>query len=145
MKTIDFIRQQKERIDNGGTLRNGEKSCASVFATDNRIYSYGYHYPLLFQIMSASTGLLWVCNNGGYSSTTRKHISHCGGLSDISTPIGGTSGATVGYWDVVSALRARITSLFDQMQAKKRTNTAVYRSLQRSFDNASHDLELLTV
>lgn len=47
-----------------------ERTVSSVYFDGDTIYSYGYHYPLLFKI-----GGKWILNDTGYSSTTAKHIS----------------------------------------------------------------------
>ena len=145
MKTVDFIREQKQRIDAGDTLARGEKSCASVFATNDRIYSYGYHYPLLFQVDTPSNGTVWVCNNGGYSNTTAKHISYSAPLADVFAPIGGTHGQTVTIETVIRAITSKLDSVIATMKAKKRHDTAVYRDLQRQYERLNSDLELLSL
>jgi hypothetical protein len=73
MRTIDFI----ARCAEGKQVR--DKRCASVFfeSRDCIIYSYGYHYPLLFKIAGA-----WIVNDRGYSATTGKHISLAGQVAD---------------------------------------------------------------
>ena len=145
MKTSDFIKEQKQRIDNGDTLRRGQKACASVFATNDRIYSYGYHYPLLFPVQSKSHGLVWVCNTGGYSATTGKHIGYSNYLADVSAPIGGTNGVTVTIDTVIDSLSHKIDECLSLMASKKRTDTQVYMSIEREYFKARNDLDLLTI
>jgi len=144
MKTSTFIEKHKLRIDNNEPVRRGHVTCASVMATDDRIYSYGYHYPLLFQIETASGRKLWVCNDGGYSVTTSKHISHCRGLADIYAPIGGQGSSmtapTVTRDTVIDALEREIQSLANQMLAKKRKDTQVYSALDREHSRLVLDL-----
>lgn len=63
MTTKDFIKQAFY----GNTKM---QKCSSVFRDgDNNIYSYGYHYPLLFRVNGKV-----ILNDRGYSSTTGRHI-----------------------------------------------------------------------
>lgn len=145
MKTKDFIAEQKQRIDHGDTLPRVTKDCASVFATNDRIYSYGYHYPLLFTVTTPSGRSLWVCNDGGYSVTTARHISYCSPLADVCAPIGATNGRVIDYADVVDAITSEANRVAREMASKKRKDTQVYRGLVRDFEKLSSDLELLSL
>lgn len=144
MKTQDFIQQQKQRIERGETLKNSVRHSASVMATNDRIYSYGYHYPLLFQITTPSGKRVWVCNNGGYSATTGKHISYSGYLADVRAPIGGTDGRTIERENVIIAIETRINSLEKQLSEKKRKDTQVYRHLASELQKYSDYLDIVT-
>lgn len=54
------------------------RHCSSVFNDrDGNIYSYGWHYPLLFTISGLSFR-----NVIGYSSSTGRHIAWASGLAD---------------------------------------------------------------
>lgn len=145
MKTIDFIAEQKARIDRGEVLRKGEKYNASVLATNDRLYSYGFHYPLLFRVSTPSHRNVWVCNTGGYSATTRKHISYSSYLAEVCAPIGGTHGQSIDYDDVVSSIKAEIATIESDMLSKKRKDTAVYRGFERQLAKLQGDLSILTV
>jgi hypothetical protein len=84
MKTVDFIEKQ------AGIIREGGRSlgkCASVFAEGGTIFSYGYHYPLLFRLTRENGKVIMVLNRAGYSNTTAKHIGYAGRFSDISAII----------------------------------------------------------
>jgi hypothetical protein len=131
MTTQQFIAREVARIEAGNVT--GEKRCASVVRYGDRIYSYGTHYPLLFRVQDAHGGTLWVCNNGGYSSTTGKHIAWAGGYADILAPLGGIGyGArAVDREDVIKAIQARIDRLQADMDSKKRKDTQVYRNLEQ--------------
>ena len=133
MRTSEFIAKHKQRIDNGEPLRRGTATCASVMADNDRIYSYGYHYPLLFQVETHTGRKIWVCNNGGYSSTTSKHISYSAHLADICAPVGGIGsgmcGRVVSLVTVVETLEYQKNYILRVMATKKRTNTKVYRGL----------------
>jgi hypothetical protein len=132
MKTSQFIERKVQAIENGETM--SKKYCASVMVDGNTIYSYGYHYPLLFRIEDKNGRMVWVCNNGGYSATTRKHISWAGGFADIFASIGGTGGFfshTVDRNMVIDALRKELNETMDAMDAKKRKDTATYRMLEQ--------------
>lgn len=52
-----------------------EKRNWNLFFEKGVLYSYGYHYPLCFEI----DGIVWR-NTRGYSVTTSKHISLCNGV-----------------------------------------------------------------
>lgn len=127
MNTRTFIEKQKERIEKGETLRNGERYHASVLATDTVIYSYGTHYPLLFQIDTIN-GKKWVLNNAGYSNTTSKHIGYAGLYADIRVPL--KSHYPLNFDTVYNSLKDKIESIKATMETKKRKDTAVYRLLE---------------
>jgi hypothetical protein len=46
-----------------------KRSCSSVFIESGIVYSYGYHYPLLFKVADHT-----FINTAGYSATTARHI-----------------------------------------------------------------------
>lgn len=53
-----------------GTTSNRDRQCSSVFTdNDGNVYSYGYHYPLVFKVAGHN-----FINTAGYSTTTGKHI-----------------------------------------------------------------------
>lgn len=54
-----------------GTEATRDRQCSSVFTDNNgNVYSYGYHYPLLFKVAGHN-----FVNTTGYSTTTAKHIN----------------------------------------------------------------------
>lgn len=65
MGQLDYITKHY----NTTSTRN--RACASIFVDgDGKVYSYGYHYPLLFNIAGID-----ILNVAGYSATTRQHIA----------------------------------------------------------------------
>ena len=127
MTTKQFIEKCVQRIDNGEVLQ--KKYNGSVMVDGTTIYSYGYHYPLLFRIEDKEGRMIWVCNNAGYSNTTLKHISWCVGIPQIYAKITGTSSFFSGTIDkakTINALKNEIDALTTTMNTKKRKNTAVY-------------------
>lgn len=103
-----------------------ERRCSSVFA-DNKgnIYSYGWHYPLLFEV----DGLNFI-NTMGYSNTTARHISWAWSAMDYSGVIPvdlprGTS-ARVTLAEIKDILTKQLKEVTDEMVAKKRKDTSVY-------------------
>lgn len=142
MRTQDFIARAVARIDAGET--SAHKTCASVMQDGDRIYSYGYHYPLLFRVADAHGRLVWVCNDGGYSSTTARHICYARQHADVWAPIGGTHGRTLEKADVVQAIEARMRRVHADMQAKKRKDTRVYEALENEYRQHADALKMLT-
>lgn len=128
MKTSEKMSQWVAAINAGTHMPT--KWHASIMVSGDRIYSYGTHYPLLFRIADKNGTLIWVRNNGGYSSTTSKHIAHAGAHCDIDAPIGGTDGRTIEREHIINAINARIESLTADMASKKRHDTKVYRALE---------------
>lgn len=147
MTTRQFIAKAYEDI-NAGKLARGK--CSSVFADGTAIYSYGYHYPLLFTIESETGARLWVRNTRGYSSTTARHICWAGGLADIDAIVPRTVGYGNGHYDIAStraivaqALREELEKIETEQASKARKNTQVYARLQERADAIRDALELL--
>lgn len=65
----DFISWAAARIKAGDTKTS--KRLGNLLFENGVLYSYSYHYPLLFKVK----GELFV-NNTGYSVTTAKHIGY---------------------------------------------------------------------
>lgn len=134
MKTRDFIKRSYDRINDG---KNKTARCASVFTEGEAVYSYGYHYPLLFVIYTPSGNRLWVCNDRGYSNTTGKHISYGAYLADVcaAMPRGerysNHYARTSAYDVVLEAVNAKKRATLETMASKKRKDTRVYRALER--------------
>lgn len=147
MKTSDFIAEQMQRIENGDTLKKGRKWCSSVVADDNVIYSYGDHYPLLWQVVTPTGQKLWVCNTRGYSNTTGKHISWSSWRADVQAEIESNrySGISpdISFKGVVAVITQKKQSIETEMATKKRHDTQVYRVLERDLQNQNEYLTLL--
>ena len=133
-----------------GVADGQERTCSSVFKDGNgNIYSYGYHYPLLFE-----AGGPTFRNRVGYSSTTAKHIAWTQGVFAIDVWVSGCNQYTWRNPENVSKLphllymqryggvsdqdilQAVLSDLEDELKdingriaTKKRTNTKIYQSL----------------
>lgn len=132
MRTVDWIEQHKD--DNDGRTRH----FASVMSDgDGTIYSYGYHYPLLFTVK----GQRFV-NTAGYSNTTSKHIGWAwqaagyGNALPVKVPRGVYRGITAN--ELEDWLLDEHFELLRLMSAKRRQDTWVYQDLQRQL----HDCKL---
>ena len=66
MKNREFISQCYEHI---GDTAAKSREHGSLYFRNGILYSYGDHYPLLFEV-----GNTVFCNNRGWSSTTACHI-----------------------------------------------------------------------
>lgn len=122
MTTRDFIYKALD-----GTTR--ATACASVFIEDGIVYSYGRHYPLATII----DGVGYV-NTTGYSNTTSKHINWAWqALTDL---VGASNIVTVKLdgsfykHDIAQSMAQECADLIEQMDSKKRKDTAVYRELE---------------
>lgn len=149
MTSAEFIAKQFGN-DNGET-----KTLSSIFKDGKgNIYSYGRHYPLLFKV-----GDLTFRNNSGYSNTTAKHIGWAGqadrGAIDVwlsgcniytwnnpensrkvpailrnSMYSDDSDAITEQLFTAVFAdLEAELVDINNRIATKKRTDTAIYRSL----------------
>ena len=133
MTTQDFIAKTYN------TRSTKDRSCSSVFTDRNgTVYSYGYHYPLAFHVK----GLDFI-NESGYSNTTARHIlwarqalnyDYIGvklwrtDVNDLTYYTGSMSDKALEV--IERALARELKSILEQIQAKKRKNTAVYARLQ---------------
>lgn len=124
MNTETFI----EKAFFGNTSRT---SVASVFTDGNQnIYSYGYHYPLLFR--PSDNDNLYVLNVTGYSNTTSQHISkarNAMGGDVIEVKLNGAR-LPLTTEQVYIKLGAEVVKLKALMDTKKRKDTGVYRQLE---------------
>lgn len=131
-----------------GQTKSGNKSLYSDMYQN--VYSYGIHYPLLFRV-----GSKVLINDIGYSNTTSKHINHAKNVEPDAIRVklyperqGYTSGyshiGTLLAWNasedqlveaISGNMQHHLSDLFDQMDAKKRKDTQVYRHLEYQFDN----------
>lgn len=115
-------------------------ACSSVFIDGGAIYSYGYHYPLLFKVRNHYGREITVRNVTGYSNTTARHIMWSRGIDAVDIHAGyrfrlrGTNDEIL--QELVDGQRAHIAGIKEQMMAKKRKDTAVYADLKRQFDDA---------
>lgn len=125
MTTRDFIARTYN------TTATRDRQCSSVFTDyDGNVYSYGYHYPLLFNI-----GGLDFINVQGYSSTTARHIHWARQAEPYAIEVelrGARLPLTLD--DIEAKLGARVVELKQQLDSKKRKNTQVYASLEHEFN-----------
>lgn len=135
MTTREFI----NKAWNGETRK---RECSSVFIDGDAIYSYGYHYPLLFKV-----GGKTVRNVTGYSNTTARHIHWSRDVEAIDIHAGyrfklrGTDDEIMA--DLVEGQTHYINELKNQMQAKKRKDTQVYKWLEYNLNKACDNLARL--
>lgn len=103
---------------------------------DGNIYSFGFHYPLLFSI-----GSLWYRNTAGYSSTTSRHIGIAGQWSDVDVeiPNNGRRGVPK-YWEISEWLATTVTNLEEQLGLKKRKDTKIYAQITEDLERARQNL-----
>lgn len=135
MTTREFI----TKAWNGQTRK---RECSSVFIDGQAIYSYGYHYPLLFKVNGKT-----VRNVTGYSNTTARHIQWSRDVEAIDIHAGyrfklrGNDDEIM--QDLIEGQMHYINALKDQMQAKKRKDTQVYKWLKFDHDRACDNLAML--
>lgn len=135
MTTREFI-ERWYGVDDGI-----ERSCSSVFKDGKgNIYSYGYHYPLLFTLNGQTFR-----NVHGYSVTTAKHIGWCYGFNAIDVDLPSSfrlsSDEAYDYVQVKRALRDKANRLRAELDAKKRTDTKVYQWLKSDWKRAERSLQ----
>ena len=118
MKTSEFIAKYATYMREG-EIKN-RATCSSVFYDGGKIYSYGWHYPLLYPIQSDKGTTLLCVNRRGYSVTTSKHIGWAGVHADIAVESSSVIANT-------GEIAAQITHEIEIDQAKydalKRKNT----------------------
>ena len=138
MTTRDFI----ARTFN--TTSTKERRCSSVFADqDGNIYSYGYHYPLLFKVAGHT-----FINAMGYSSSTGRHIDWAWQAVDYdATPvklsrddvrvISDPECSDATKLETLAGTTARMVARAQQAcDAKTRKDTRVYEYLQSVLEGA---------
>lgn len=146
MRTQEFIKRSFDRINAGN---NKSARCASVFTEGEAVYSYGYHYPLLFVIYTPGGDRVWVCNDRGYSSTTSKHIAYSAYLADVCAELprgeryGDHYARTSAYDQVLEAIEAKRDRAIAAMAAKKRKDTQVYRAIEREAEQCERYINIL--
>ena len=131
MTTRDFIARWY------GVGDGVERWCSSVFKNGRGdIFSYGYHYPLLFKVAGH-----WFINDAGYSNTTARHIHWANDAAGyLATPVKldgrqaqviANNGSTIDRLKVVrQALHEEHNKLRRDMLSKKRRDTKVYAHLR---------------
>jgi len=140
MTTRDFIAKTYN------TFSDRERRCSSVFTDYNgTVFSYGYHYPLLFRV----EGHTFV-NVRGYSNTTAKHINWARSAEPDAIPVILSRDDRIQYLDLnvlKSRLYEQLNDIMEQLKSKTRRDTQVYRDLQRQHEvvyNAIQQLERAT-
>lgn len=136
MTSREFIQRQFGNND------GKEKWCSSILkAANGDIYSYGYHYPLLFTI----NGQVFR-NVRGYSVTTAKHIGWCYGFGALSIEVDTFS--NFNYLDDDQKLHAiyvtmgkKAENLRKQLESKKRKDTQIYESLEAQLNDTIFALD----
>lgn len=136
MTTRDFIYKKFYGYTNA-------TSCSSVFGdSDGTIYSYGYHYPLLFTVKGKT-----VRNVTGYSNTTARHIHWSRDVDAIDIVAGGgfrlSSDDETNYNKLVESQRKYVQRLADKLASKKRKDTQVYKWLEHDYLQAANNLKEL--
>lgn len=135
MRTAEWIGKNAGR-------EGRQKFFSSVLkGSDGTIYSYGYHYPLLFKINN-----LWFVNRTGYSVTTSKHINWAYSASHYTAyglKVPHQHEGPVTFSQAESWLLNEITELIVTMNNKRRKDTNVYLNLQRDLRQANKALKAL--
>lgn len=118
--------------------------CSSVFVSDGVAYSYGYHYPLATII----DGKGYV-NDRGYSNSTAKHINWA--FSALGELVGYDNvyhsplfGGSLSKRGIREGAQAEYDRLTDEMNAKKRKDTKVYKWLEVQQTRASKTLKAIS-
>lgn len=138
MKTVTFI------TNNLGYKPSKETKNASVIQdTDGNFYSYGYHYPLLFNVADH-----WFINTAGYSNTTSKHIAWAWQAVDYNATAVELSREQASIvsrsWAPddakLSALLEATNSMVERAQMacykKRRKDTQIYKQLENTLSKA---------
>ena len=131
--------KNSEFIDNYNFTPN--KSHGNLFTDSNgTMYSYGYHYPLLFKV----NGLTFV-NTRGYSNTTSKHINYCRPYARYQVELyrDETGSYSIEYESVLYNLEEELKDINDDIAELKRHNTqkeARLLSERARVSNTIHDL-----
>ena len=129
-------------------MKNSEYIQANAFKPDTKhgnlftdangtMYSYGYHYPLLFEV----NGLKFI-NTTGYSQTTAKHISHARNLAqhEVHIPYNNRDISPLAIQKALVDERAYIS---EQIEAIKRKNTKKEARLQQKINEIDYTLNRL--
>lgn len=137
MTNKEFIQEKATQLKIGQSI---DGSHNSLYASGDAIYSYGYHYPLLFRITNPNTNQSFlVCNVTGYSSTTSKHINYANDYADIRVKLNGKTLNNYNYNLIINALNDEINDLQTQMDGKKAQGYLGLRWFKKS-TRTSHKL-----
>ncbi len=79
MKNSEFI---SKCIFDTRSRRNG-----NIFSEGGRLFSYGYHFPLLINIENKSGNTVRILNSRRYSNSTGRHQSYAREYADVELPL----------------------------------------------------------
>ena len=141
MNTKDFI-----KLNFNNSI--GIKRCSSVMSNNGAIFSYGYHYPLLFRV----NGLNFR-NTAGYSSTTLRHISWTRDIEAVDVKLDSEAVRVInsGASDIDKlraikrCLNIELEEYKKQMESKKIKTTKIYAGLNQQFNRIFNNLRYLGV
>lgn len=136
MRTVEWIDKHKG-VNDGNTKIFGNVAKGA----DGTIYSYGYHYPLLFKLND-----VYFVNHRGYSVTTSKHINWAHQATDYKAyniEVPRLHHGPVEVAQAMSWLEKDIIDLIYQMAGKRRQDTSVYLNLQRNLKDTIKALNTL--
>jgi hypothetical protein len=133
-----FIERAYTSINEKGNFSGKHQN---LFSEGEAIYSYGYHYPLLFRVTRLDGKKFWIRNTRGYSNTTSKHINHAwfSGVVDVEL-----QGSSKDFDNAVNSLRKQKQDLEETMDGKKRKDTKLYIGLQGELERVIGRIETLT-
>lgn len=117
-------------------LNTNKQSCSSVTSdSKGNIYSYGYHYPLLFELNGKN-----IRNVRGYSSTTQRHILWSRDVDAIDIHAPAYYRLSDGIEPLIKSQTEYVQGLKKQLDSKKRKDTQVYHSLYNEYIKAATNL-----
>lgn len=130
-------------------MKNSEYIQANAFTPDTShgnlftdsngtMYSYGYHYPLLFKV----NGLSFV-NVRGYSNTTARHISYARQEARHTVELDGYKRDDISPETVKKALEDEKAYINEQIANIKRKNTKKEELLQQRISEIDYTLNRL--
>lgn len=138
MTTKDFIAKTFGTTNERWGRHGYDRWCSSVVTDkDGTVYSYGRHYPLLFEVAGRN-----FVNTRGYSNTTAKHINWAWAAVDYnaigvelnreqSEVIAASYSSTTDKLKAIKqALLEQHNRLFEELSSKKRKDTWIYSHLQ---------------
>jgi len=133
MTTQEFIQA------NIGNVPVRDKWCSSVMqGTDGNFYSYGYHYPLLFNVAG-----VWLVNTRGYSNSTAKHINLAWSCAD-----GGVSLASrqvdLSPEAIRTALKNELDEKLEELGGLVRKNTKREQGIKNDILEIKRVISLMT-
>lgn len=130
MTNLEFIRKEFY------SKSNKEKKRGSLFRDGaGNIYSYGYHYPLLFTIGNSS---LVFINVTGYSQTTSRHITHAKravGYEYVAINLDGKRLNELTLSSALELLELEASQYKEEMKTKKRKDTKTYDWLEEKLSD----------